>query len=479
MRADNPHCYLVNFDVQVYDGRQWLTRAEVRTPLPPSDLVRTAQSQANTWYLDQNFAVVEFPAVTTDRLRIVARRSTLGFQPDETAVTATTWQAGGPNLHLREIEVYGPPPAVEIAGQLREATKQQAFDREPVTLTAINHTDRSREVTARLVAPEGWTTEPAELQWKLEPNATKSATVQLMTPPEIPTGNIPLSVVLLDEQDRPLDYRRLVLAIEPPVEIIAQTPPAIDESNQPLAVKIRNLTDQPLAGSVRLTLTGPVAIEPLDQVLDAIAPGGERQVEWHVPGLKLTDAAWTARYSVTANRLVTTVEQRFAQMRLWQVVGPFPNPGGQGFDAVYAPEQQVDVSKPVAVPGGPGNVSWKPASNNPAGFVDLLGLFQPNNQVCAYAVIYVKSPDARRAMISAGSDDGIKIWVDGDLKVSHDLSRGAAPGQEEQPVDLRAGWNEVLLKITQGDGGWGFYFDLLTPDGQPLPDLVYSPTRGS
>ncbi|MEE8451367.1 MAG: glycosyl hydrolase [Thermoguttaceae bacterium] len=114
MRADNPHCYLVDFDVQHHDGRQWVTLSEVRTPIPPSDLVRTTQSKANTWYLDQNFAMVEFPTVTTDRLRIVARRSTLGFQPDWAAVKATGWQAGGPNLHLREIEVYGPPPAAAL-----------------------------------------------------------------------------------------------------------------------------------------------------------------------------------------------------------------------------------------------------------------------------------------------------------------------------------------------------------------------------
>jgi hypothetical protein len=55
----------------------------------------------------------------------------------------------------------------------------------------------------------------------------------------------------------------------------------------------------------------------------------------------------------------------------------------------------------------------------------------------------------------------------------------SSAGQEEQPVELRAGGNEVLLKITQGDGGWGFYFDLLTPDGQPMPDLVYARQRDS
>ena len=100
--------------MQVHDGRQWVTRAEVRTPLPPSDPVRSAQSKAHTWYQDQNYAVVEFPATTTDRLRIVARRSTLGFQPDETAVKATGWQAGGPNLHLRKIEIYAPEKGVDV-----------------------------------------------------------------------------------------------------------------------------------------------------------------------------------------------------------------------------------------------------------------------------------------------------------------------------------------------------------------------------
>ena len=37
----------------------------------------------------------------------------------------------------------------------------------------------------------------------------------------------------------------------------------------------------------------------------------------------------------------------------------------------------------------------------------------------------------------------------------------------------------MLLKITQGGGGWGFYFDLLTLEGGPLPDLIYSQSSGA
>ena len=108
MRADNPHCYLADFDLQYHDGKEWVTLREVRTPLPSSSLVNTTDCRANTWYLDQNFALVEFTPVVTDRLRVLARRSTFGFQPDATAVQATGWQAGAPSLHLREIEIYGP-----------------------------------------------------------------------------------------------------------------------------------------------------------------------------------------------------------------------------------------------------------------------------------------------------------------------------------------------------------------------------------
>ena len=108
MRADNPWCYLVDFDVQYNDGRDWVTLREVRTPLSASDLVRTAECQANTWYNDQNFAIVDFPAVTTGKLRVVARKTTHGFQPDAVAVTGAGREAGKPTLHLREIMVFGP-----------------------------------------------------------------------------------------------------------------------------------------------------------------------------------------------------------------------------------------------------------------------------------------------------------------------------------------------------------------------------------
>ena len=115
--------------------------------------------------------------------------------------------------------------------------------------------------------------------------------------------------------------------------------------------------------------------------------------------------------------------------------------------------------------------------NSTTGYVDFAALFKPNILVCAYAVIYVKSPDARKALVSAGSDDGGKTWLNGKLILSVPGSRSAAPGQDRVAVELKAGWNEVVLKVPQSHGGWGFYFDLLTPEGRPMTDLHYAPAK--
>ena len=105
VRADNAFCTLLDYDLLYRDGKEWVTLAKVRTPLVPSEPVATPPCSANTWLLDNNFSVHQFPPITTDRLRIVARRSTYGFMPDEAARGQGKMAA---KLMLREIEVFSP-----------------------------------------------------------------------------------------------------------------------------------------------------------------------------------------------------------------------------------------------------------------------------------------------------------------------------------------------------------------------------------
>jgi len=161
--------------------------------------------------------------------------------------------------------------------------------------------------------------------------------------------------------------------------------------------------------------------------------------------------------------------------RGWQIVGPFPL-GDKGFNTDFGPEKGVDLNASYKAIGG--TARWKPAVIQPNGYVDLNAQLNPHDNVVAYAVVYVKSPEARTAIFSAGSDDGMKAWINGDLVDSKDGDRGATPGEDQAQVHLKAGWNTVLLKIIQGGGDWGYYFDLLNPDRTPMIDIEYSGTPG-
>lgn len=61
-------------------------------------------------------------------------------------------------------------------------------------------------------------------------------------------------------------------------------------------------------------------------------------------------------------------------------------------------------------------------------------------------------------LLSLGSDDGIKVWVNGKEVLSRKVTRAALPDSDRVVVQLRTGDNEVLIKIINGGGIGGFYF---------------------
>lgn len=205
-----------------------------------------------------------------------------------------------------------------------------------------------------------------------------------------------------------------------------------------------------------------------------LEPGTSAPVSTRFPNVDLTQGAWRVRFIAEASGMRTVAEQNIA-IRPWMGAGPFP----KDFDKSFPPEQKIDPSATYRVLGSEQPKGWKPIPNEPSGLVNLAAHFKPKNNVSAYAAIVVHSPDDRQALLTAGSDDGIKIWINGKQVVSHDIARGASPGDERSNVDLRAGDNQILIRITQGDGGWGFYCDLLGLDGQSMYDLKWKPIKES
>jgi hypothetical protein len=176
------------------------------------------------------------------------------------------------------------------------------------------------------------------------------------------------------------------------------------------------------------------------------------------------------------------------------VCGPFVNPGGgPNTKLEHAPEKAhvAGTLKPTdtyddnaAQPDAKsdkawkavGKLSWKNAAlaDTALDFLNVWPEAREREQTAGYVAVWVKSPKATDVMLGCGSDDGIKIWVNG--KVVHDngVSRGSAMDQDNPKAALKEGWTAILIKVTNGGGGWALNFRIATPEGLPVPGLEFS-----
>ena len=102
-------------------------------------------------------------------------------------------------------------------------------------------------------------------------------------------------------------------------------------------------------------------------------------------------------------------------------------------------------------------------------FVDFLPRFKKKQTfVVAYAVRTIIADKPRKVKFITGSDDGLRVWVNGKKVIETTLLRAAEPDQDSTVVDLEAGKNVVVAEVSQADGGWGLYFRIEDEDGKKL-----------
>jgi len=103
--------------------------------------------------------------------------------------------------------------------------------------------------------------------------------------------------------------------------------------------------------------------------------------------------------------------------------------------------------------------------------VDFLRLFRPTRRVLAYAATWVKSDRPRRVWFKLGSDDGVKVWLNGKLLHDNPIYRGMRPDEDTFEGRLQKGLNFLLVKVDQGGGDWRFCLRLVDAAGEPIRDI--------
>ena len=176
------------------------------------------------------------------------------------------------------------------------------------------------------------------------------------------------------------------------------------------------------------------------------------------PSYYIKKSTWveTMRASREALLRLRGNDPHFAERMLgvWHAIGPFKAAGSSAFSEVFPPENEVSVDRTYAG----GMLRWHAEPGWSDGTVIDLG----DSEHCAkYLYRIITVPNDTLIPVSLGSDDGIKVWLNGKEILANNVDRGCSPDQERVDLALRAGENQFLMKINNNQGAFAFYFRLV------------------
>ncbi len=144
----------------------------------------------------------------------------------------------------------------------------------------------------------------------------------------------------------------------------------------------------------------------------------------------------------------------------WSVIGPFENTDLKGLSSIFPPEKGIDFKIDYTGIAGQ-KIRWKKTEDRFTGYIDFTKQFSPAENVVAYAFKTLSLPEARNMKFGVGSNDGVRVWINGNLVLDRPVSRKAEPNQDLINVPMNQGENSILVKVDQLKRAWGFYFSEL------------------
>jgi tetratricopeptide (TPR) repeat protein len=169
--------------------------------------------------------------------------------------------------------------------------------------------------------------------------------------------------------------------------------------------------------------------------------------------------------------------ERTGWLLSWQLIGPFDNAEGRGHTTAYEPEKQPFSPDQRMVGKLPGeDLQWRVydyASMPRGGYISFYDVLRPTEQVTAYATTWVKAPRSAPAVLVLGTGGPYRAWVGGVLVAEGDAYRTPHPLQDAHAIELRAGWNRILLKVSALEGVWGFHARISAASGAPISGLEH------
>lgn len=95
--------------------------------------------------------------------------------------------------------------------------------------------------------------------------------------------------------------------------------------------------------------------------------------------------------------------------------------------------------------------------------VDLTQTYGDSEFVVAYAWAEINAPEAKTMLMALGSDDGVKVWLNGQLVHENWIGRAVVKDDDLFPLSFKKGKNQLLLKVQNMQQAWGFCTRLIGP----------------
>ncbi|MCB9923208.1 MAG: DUF1553 domain-containing protein [Planctomycetaceae bacterium] len=177
------------------------------------------------------------------------------------------------------------------------------------------------------------------------------------------------------------------------------------------------------------------------------------------------------------NSLVTsepTGAQTSIDLGDWYSAGPFVHPEGglRAYNRDLGPEANVvDLNAKYFL--AEKTYGWIERSD----WIDGQVIELQGEQAATYVYRTITVAEDTKLLISLGSDDALKVWLNRKLLLSSDAPRGVAPDQNIVTLDLKKGRNELLMKVVNFFGEYGFYFAMNSETAASVPDSVLAIVR--
>lgn len=159
---------------------------------------------------------------------------------------------------------------------------------------------------------------------------------------------------------------------------------------------------------------------------------------------------------------------------LWVIV-PTGGKGGadaanSGIDYLKLASKGRITEKLIATKGATsgmsvGNRSWTPGKlestgkDNIQNMLNKIGISTSDiNKHVAYGSVILTSPRKQQTTMFAGSDDAVKVWLNGKLVHSNPVNRSSSNYQDYFPVTLKQGRNKLLVAVFENSGDWSGFF---------------------